>query len=46
MESLYEDGFIPLFAPVEAVAMQGRKICYMSSLEVGTIELVETKKKD
>lgn len=41
MESLYEEGFIPLFAPVEAVAMQGRKICYMSSLEVGTIELVE-----
>ena len=41
MESLYEEGFIPLFAPVEAVAMQGHKICYMSSLEVGTIELVE-----
>ena len=42
MEDLYEEGFVPLFMPVEAVAMGGRKICYMCSLEVGTIELVES----
>lgn len=41
MEDLYEEGFVPLFMPIEAVAMGGRKICYMCSLEVGTIELVE-----
>lgn len=41
MESLYEEGFIPLFMPVESVAMQGRKICYLCNLEVGTIEIVE-----
>ena len=41
MESLYEEGFIPLFMPVESVAMQGRRICYLCSLEVGTIEIVE-----
>ena len=41
MESLYEDGFFPLFMPVESVAMQGRRICYLCSLEVGTIEIVE-----
>lgn len=40
MEDLYEEGFIPLFLPVASVAMQGRKICYLSSLEVGTIEIV------
>lgn len=40
MESLYEEGFMPLFMPVESVAMQGRKFCYLCSLEVGTIELV------
>lgn len=40
-EDLYEEGFVPLFMPIEAVAMGGRKICYMCSLEVGTIELVE-----
>ena len=41
MEALYEEGFIPLFMPVESVAMHGRKICYLCSLEVGTIEIVE-----
>lgn len=40
MESLYEEGFIPLFMPVESVAMHGRKICYLCSLEMGTIEIV------
>lgn len=45
MKDLYEEGFNPLFLPMEAVAMQGRKICYMYSLEVGTIELVERKLK-
>lgn len=40
MESLYEDGFVPLFMPLPSVSMQGRMICYLRNLEVGTIELV------
>lgn len=40
MEDLYEEGFVPLFMPVESVAMHGRKICYLTSLDVGTIEIV------
>lgn len=40
MESLYDDGFIPLFTPTKSIAMQGRLICYLRNLEVGTIELV------
>ena len=43
MESLYEEGFMPMFMPVESVAMGGRKICYLCSLEVGTIEIVSKK---
>ncbi len=40
MEALYEEGFVPLFMPVESVAMHGRQICYLTSLDVGTIEIV------
>ncbi len=40
MEALYEEGFVPLFMPVSSVAMNGRKICYLRNLEVGTIEIV------
>ena len=45
MESLYEEGFVPLFMPIRSVAMQERLICYLCSLEVGTIELVEKTKR-
>lgn len=41
VEALYEEGFMPLFLPVPSVAMGNREICYLSSLEVGTIELVQ-----
>lgn len=40
VEELYEEGFKPLFMPVESVAMENRKICYLYHLDVGTIELV------
>lgn len=40
LEDLYEEGFKPLFMPVESVAMGNRKICYLYHLDVGTIELV------
>lgn len=40
VEELYEDGFKPLFMPVESVAMDNRMICYMYHLDFGTIELV------
>lgn len=40
LEDLYEEGFKPLFMPVESVAMNGRQICYLYHLDVGTIELV------
>lgn len=44
VEDLYEEDFRPLFMPVESVAMENRKICYMHHLEVGFIELVESNK--
>lgn len=33
--------YMPLFKPVEAVAMENKKICYLMHPEVGLIELVE-----
>ena len=42
VEDLYDEGFRPLFMPVESVAMENRKICYLYHSEVGTIELVES----
>ncbi len=41
VEDLYEEGFKPLFMPVESVAMENRKICYLYHLDVGYIEIVE-----
>ena len=44
VEDLYdEEGFMPMFEPVESVAMDGHKICYLFNLHVGLIELVSTK---
>lgn len=44
VEDLYDDeGFTPMFEPVESVAMDGHKICYLFNLHVGLIELVSTK---
>lgn len=43
VEDLYEEGFKPLFMPVESNAMENRKICYLYHLDVGYIELVTKK---
>ena len=43
VEDLYEEDFKPLFFPVESVAMENRKICYLYNLKVGLIELVQEK---
>ncbi len=40
VEDLYEEGFKPLFMPVESVAMEYRKICYLYHTNIGYIELV------
>lgn len=40
-EELTEAGFIPLFRPVEAIAFEGRRICYFFKKETGYLELVE-----
>lgn len=40
VEDLYEEDFKPLFFPVESVAMENRKICYLYNMKVGLIELV------
>lgn len=45
VEDLYEEDFKPLFMPVESVAMENRKICYLHHLEIGFIELVERSQK-
>lgn len=39
-DDLLEEGFIPLFRPVEAAAFNNRLICYMYNSNVGYIELV------
>lgn len=41
VEDLYEEDFKPLFFPVESVAMENRKICYLYNIQVGLIELVQ-----
>jgi methylmalonyl-CoA/ethylmalonyl-CoA epimerase len=40
VEELYEEGFKPLFMPIQSVAMNNREICYLYHLELGAIELV------
>jgi len=43
VEDLYDEGFKPLFEPVESVAMENRKICYLFHLHIGLIEVVSAK---
>lgn len=43
VEDLFEEGFKPLFMPVESVAMEGHQICYLYNMNVGLIEVVSTK---
>lgn len=43
VEDLFDEGFKPLFMPVESVAMGGHQICYLYHMNVGLIELVSTK---
>lgn len=43
VEDLFDEGFKPLFEPVESVAMNNHQICYLYHLHVGLIELVSTK---
>ena len=43
VEDLFDEGFKPLFMPIESVAMGGHQICYLFHLDVGLIELVSTK---
>lgn len=43
VEDLFDEGFKPLFEPIESVAMQNKKICYLFHLHVGLIEVVSAK---
>lgn len=43
MEELYEEGFKPLFMPVESVAMNNWKISYLYHTNIGYIEIVAPK---
>lgn len=38
--NLKKQRFLPLFRPVEAIALENRKICYLYNKDVGLIELV------
>lgn len=38
---LYEEGFMPLFMPVESNAMDNHKICYLFHNDIGLIEIVD-----
>ena len=42
-EEMMEDGFIPLFRPVEATAFNNRRICYFFKKEIGYLELAESE---
>ena len=44
VENLYEEGFKPLFLPVESVAMHNCKICYLYHIDIGYVEIVESEK--
>jgi len=41
VRALRRQRFLPLFRPVEAVALEGKRICYLYNANVGLIELVE-----
>lgn len=43
VKDLFDEGFKPLFMPIESVAMDGHGICYLYHMNVGLIELVSTK---
>lgn len=43
VDDLYEEGFNPLFMPIESAAMGNRKICYLFNAKTGYIELVSSK---
>lgn len=40
-ENMSNMGYLPMFAPVEAIAFNNRKICYFWKKSIGYIELVE-----
>lgn len=42
-DALCELGYIPLFRPVEAIALENKLICYMFKKEIGYIELVNSR---
>lgn len=41
VKELKKKRFLPLFRPVQAVALENKKICFLFNKEVGLIELVE-----
>lgn len=43
VENLFDEGFVPLFMPVESTAMENRRICYLFNAKTGYIELVCSK---
>lgn len=42
-DALCELGYIPLFRPVEAIALENKLICYFFKKEIGYIELLNSK---
>lgn len=51
VEAIYNDlsakeGWLPIFAPVEAIAFENRKITYFMNYEAGFIEFVNSKIKN
>lgn len=41
LRELKKKCFLPLFRPVEAVALENKRICFLFNKEVGLIELIE-----
>ena len=44
-EQLKDNGFTPLFSPVEAPAFDNRLICYFWKNDIGLVEIVEKERR-
>lgn len=44
MEILREDSYLPLGEPASAVAIDGKRVCFLFNRQIGIIELVEQRR--
>lgn len=44
MDDLRKDGYLPLGEPSPAVAIDGKKVCFLFNRQIGILELVEQRR--